>query len=121
MAKNISGKVVDSKGAGIPAASIIIRGIEGGQVAGTTATGEGGFVIQSPDNAWDYETEVSSVGYAPQQFNPATDASGQIMLAKEHDVLDAAIVYFKKNKPKKRTLAIAATIVLFITLSKRFL
>lgn len=121
MAKNISGKIVDSKGFGIPNASVVVKNIDGTTYAGTVAAGDGTFVTQAPSDNPNFYTEISSIGYATEQFSPATKAMGEITLHMEGNILDAAVVVFKKiKKPKKNDIALAVSVIIFVLIVKKF-
>ncbi|WP_229206882.1 TonB-dependent receptor [Dyadobacter crusticola] len=62
-AKNVSGKVLDEKGTGLPGVSVVLKGTQ----TGTTTDAEGQFQVDVPDAAANAVLIFSFVGYQSQE------------------------------------------------------
>ncbi len=97
----ISGKISDDKGDGLPGASIILKGTN----RGTTTDASGSFKIAAPSNA---TLLISSIGFLGQEINIGGKSVINLSLATDTKALDEVVVVgYGSQKKSQLTGAIS--------------
>ena len=94
----ISGKISDSAGDGLPGASILVKGTN----RGTTTDANGNFKLAAASNA---TLLVSSIGYLNQEINIGGKTVINLSLATDTKALDevgSGWLWYTKEKPNDR-------------------
>jgi TonB-linked SusC/RagA family outer membrane protein len=91
----VKGKVLDTKGAPVPGATVKIKG----SAKGTTTSVDGSFVLQAPSNA---TIVISAVGYNTQEVAGSQNIS--VRLAENNQALNEVVVTALGVKRDKRIL-----------------
>ena len=95
----VRGRVVDSSGAGVPDASVTIKGTK----TGVRATNDGSFIINARPGA---RLVVSAIGFAPQEINAAS-GNQTVTLGQDVRGLSEVVVTALGIRREKRQLATA--------------
>ncbi|HEX5154207.1 MAG TPA: SusC/RagA family TonB-linked outer membrane protein [Parafilimonas sp.] len=102
--KSITGKVTDEKGAGLPNASVLVKGTSNGVTTGT----DGGFTISVPGS--DAVLVVSYVGLRTQEITVGTNATINVQLSSSSAQLNDVVVVGYGTQRKRETTAAVATV-----------
>lgn len=84
--RTVTGRVVNAQGAGVPNASVIVRGT----TLGTTTAADGSFTITVPSNA--RTLVVSSVGFQDYEISILNQSNVTVALATAESAMDEVIV-----------------------------
>lgn len=84
--RTISGKVTDDKGAGVPNASVTVKGT----TIGTTTGSDGSFSLSIPSDA--RTLVVSSVGLQTQEISIGTQSTFSVSLREGNDTMTEVVV-----------------------------
>jgi len=102
--KEVTGKVTDPAGAGIPSATIRIKGLK----RGTSADANGAFKINTPLNA---VLIISGVGFDPVEISVADRSTITIALKPNNSALSEVVVTALGIKREKKALGYAVATV----------
>ena len=109
--KNVSGKVTDSEGKGIPGISIIVKGTR----AGASTGNDGTFSLSAPANG---KLEISGVGYVQTEIPVAGKSVIDITLMRNQNELTAVVVTALGISKDERKLGYSVSTVSGSTMDK---
>lgn len=109
--QNVSGKVTDSEGKGIPGISVVVKGSR----TGASTTNEGTFSLSAPSNG---TLVVTGVGYAQKEIAVDGKSVIDITLARSQNELNAVVVTALGISKDERKLGYSVSTVSGNTLDK---
>ena len=102
--KSITGKITDEKGAGLPNASVLVKGTSNGVTTGN----DGNFTISVPGS--DAVLVVSYVGLRTQEITVGTNTTINVQLSSSSAQLNDVVVVGYGTQRKRETTAAVATV-----------
>ncbi len=105
LARDITGKVTDPDGAGLPGVSVILKGTN----KGTTSDGTGNYTISVPDGS--ATLVFSFVGFATREFVVAADKAVLDVVLTEDDKALSEVVVIGYGTSKKKDLTGSVAVV----------